>query len=152
MRAVFSSLFKQDLLDAETRYYSISERLGSDLHERVKNAVRPSSVGKVVTTSDHTAFRVNTAALFPTTFTTRSKVTPFTSLVSCMKLDILLSSVIAKPLDAKHEDGGASYNCLGNEMDSVPVEMIVPSLLAGVEKRGDRIGLRIIFTLGPSSL
>ena len=40
MNAVFSSHFKDDLLDAETRYYSISDRLGSDLHERVKNAVR----------------------------------------------------------------------------------------------------------------
>lgn len=40
MNAVFSSLFKTDLLDAETRYYSISDRLGADLHERVKNAVR----------------------------------------------------------------------------------------------------------------
>ncbi len=40
MNAVFSSLFKKDLVEAETRYYSISDRLGSDLHERVKNAVR----------------------------------------------------------------------------------------------------------------
>ena len=40
MKAVFSACFKQDLLDAETRYFSISDRLGSDLHERVKNAVR----------------------------------------------------------------------------------------------------------------
>lgn len=40
MNAVFSTLFKEDLLEAEIRYYSISERLGSDLHERVKNAVR----------------------------------------------------------------------------------------------------------------
>ena len=40
MNAVFSSHFKEDLLEAETRYYSISDRLGSDLHERVKNTVR----------------------------------------------------------------------------------------------------------------
>lgn len=40
MNAVFSSYFKRDLLDAETRYFSISDRLGNDLHERVKNAVR----------------------------------------------------------------------------------------------------------------
>jgi hypothetical protein len=40
VNAVFSSWFKQDLLEAEARYYSISDRLGSDLHERVKNAVR----------------------------------------------------------------------------------------------------------------
>jgi hypothetical protein len=40
VNAVFSSLFKKDLVEAETRYYSISDRLGSDLHERVKNAVR----------------------------------------------------------------------------------------------------------------
>lgn len=40
MNAIFSTLFKEDLLEAETRYFSISDRLGSDLHERVKNAVR----------------------------------------------------------------------------------------------------------------
>lgn len=40
MKVVFSSLFKSDLLDAETRYFGISDRLGSDLYERVKNAVR----------------------------------------------------------------------------------------------------------------
>lgn len=40
MNAIFSTLFKQDLLDAETRYFSISDRLGNDLHERVKNSVR----------------------------------------------------------------------------------------------------------------
>ena len=40
MKVVFSSLFKSDLLDAETRYFEISDRLGCDLHERVKNAVR----------------------------------------------------------------------------------------------------------------
>lgn len=40
MNAVFSSLFKKDPVEAETRYYSISDRLGGDLHERVKNAVR----------------------------------------------------------------------------------------------------------------
>lgn len=40
MNAVFSSHFIEDLLEEETRYYSISDRLGSDLHERVKNTVR----------------------------------------------------------------------------------------------------------------
>lgn len=40
MRVVFSSLFKQDLLDAETRYASASTRLSDDFHERVKEAVR----------------------------------------------------------------------------------------------------------------
>jgi hypothetical protein len=40
VNAVFSSHFKEDLLEAETRYYTISDRLGSDLHERVKNTVR----------------------------------------------------------------------------------------------------------------
>ena len=74
MRAVFSSLFKQDLLDAETRYYSISERLGSDLHERVKNAVRSIIRWEGGDTSDHTAFPANIAARFPTTSATRSKV------------------------------------------------------------------------------
>lgn len=40
MNAVFSSSFKKDLLDAETHYYGISDRLGNDLHERVKNTAR----------------------------------------------------------------------------------------------------------------
>jgi hypothetical protein len=40
VKAVFSSFFKKDLLEAETRYFSISDRLGNDLHERVKNTVR----------------------------------------------------------------------------------------------------------------
>lgn len=40
MRVVFSSLFKQDLLDAETRYAHISPRLADDFHARVKEAIR----------------------------------------------------------------------------------------------------------------
>jgi len=40
MKVVFSSLFKQDLLDAETRYASTSTRLSDDFHNRVKEAVR----------------------------------------------------------------------------------------------------------------
>lgn len=40
MNASFSTLFKEELLEAETRYFAILERLGSDLHERVKNSVR----------------------------------------------------------------------------------------------------------------
>lgn len=36
----FSSVFKRDLLEAETRYTSISARLGDDFHARVKEAVR----------------------------------------------------------------------------------------------------------------
>ncbi len=40
MRVVFSSLFKQDLLEAETRYASISPQLGDDFHLRIKEAVR----------------------------------------------------------------------------------------------------------------
>jgi len=39
VKAIFSSHFIHDLAAAETRYFSISERLGSD-HERVKNTVR----------------------------------------------------------------------------------------------------------------
>ena len=44
---------------------------------------------------------------------------------------------------AQHADGGAPDSRLTDEMDSVPVEMIAPSLLAGVEERGRRIGFRI---------
>ncbi|MBI5768580.1 MAG: hypothetical protein HZA93_12350 [Verrucomicrobia bacterium] len=40
MKVVFSSIFKQDLLEAETRYASISPRLGEDFHERVKATIR----------------------------------------------------------------------------------------------------------------
>lgn len=40
MRVVFSSLFKKDLLDAETRYADISPRLADEFHTRVKEAVR----------------------------------------------------------------------------------------------------------------
>jgi hypothetical protein len=40
MRVVFSTGFKADLLEAETRYGAISERLASELHERVKEVVR----------------------------------------------------------------------------------------------------------------
>ena len=40
MRVVFSSLFKKDLLEAETRYASISPKLGDDFHQRVAEAVR----------------------------------------------------------------------------------------------------------------
>ncbi|HEY0947597.1 MAG TPA: type II toxin-antitoxin system RelE/ParE family toxin [Opitutaceae bacterium] len=40
MNVVFSTLFKRDLSDAESRYMEISARLGDDFHERVKEAVR----------------------------------------------------------------------------------------------------------------
>ena len=40
MKVVFSTLFKRDLLDAETRYAEISPRLGDDFHDRVSQAVR----------------------------------------------------------------------------------------------------------------
>jgi hypothetical protein len=40
VKVVFSSIFKRDLLEAETRYSEISPRLGDDFHERVKEAVR----------------------------------------------------------------------------------------------------------------
>lgn len=40
MRVVFSSVFKGDLLEAETRYAAISPKLGDDFHERAKEAVR----------------------------------------------------------------------------------------------------------------
>jgi hypothetical protein len=40
VNVVFSSFFKQELLHAESRYAKISERLGDDFHERVKEAVR----------------------------------------------------------------------------------------------------------------
>jgi hypothetical protein len=40
VKVIFSSLFKRDLLEAETRYLEKSPRLGEDFHERVKEAVR----------------------------------------------------------------------------------------------------------------
>ena len=40
MKVFISSLFKHDLLEAETRYSEISPRLGDDFHARVKEAVR----------------------------------------------------------------------------------------------------------------
>ena len=40
MKIVFSSFFKQGLLEEESRYASISSRLGEDFYERVKEAVR----------------------------------------------------------------------------------------------------------------
>lgn len=40
MKVVFSSVFKRDLLEAETRYGMISPKLGDDFHERTKEAVR----------------------------------------------------------------------------------------------------------------
>jgi hypothetical protein len=40
VKAIISTHFNQDLVEAETRYSSISERLGGDFHERVKNTVR----------------------------------------------------------------------------------------------------------------
>lgn len=40
MRVAFSTFFKQELLQAETHYASVSQRLGDDFHERVKEAVR----------------------------------------------------------------------------------------------------------------
>jgi hypothetical protein len=36
----FSSNFKDDLLVADTYYFSISSRLGAEFHERVKETVR----------------------------------------------------------------------------------------------------------------
>lgn len=40
MTVRFSSVFKRDLLEAETRYAAISLKLGDDFHARVKEAVR----------------------------------------------------------------------------------------------------------------
>ncbi len=40
MKVVFSSFFKHEFLEEETRYASLSPRLGDDFHERVKEAVR----------------------------------------------------------------------------------------------------------------
>lgn len=39
MKVIFSSDFKTDLLDAESRYAAISEKLGADFHDRVQEAV-----------------------------------------------------------------------------------------------------------------
>jgi hypothetical protein len=40
MSVRFSSVFKKDLLEAETRYAATSPKLGEDFHARVKEAVR----------------------------------------------------------------------------------------------------------------
>ena len=40
MKVIFSTLFKSDLLEAESRYSGISTRLGEDFHNRVKEVVR----------------------------------------------------------------------------------------------------------------
>ncbi|WP_221033185.1 type II toxin-antitoxin system RelE/ParE family toxin [Actomonas aquatica] len=40
MNVRFSSVFKRDLQEAETRYATISTKLGDDFHTRVKEAVR----------------------------------------------------------------------------------------------------------------
>ena len=40
MNVVFSSFFKRELLEEESRYAAISPRLGDDFHQRVKEAVR----------------------------------------------------------------------------------------------------------------
>jgi hypothetical protein len=40
MTVRFSSVFKRDFLEAETRYATISQKLGDDFHTRVKEALR----------------------------------------------------------------------------------------------------------------
>jgi hypothetical protein len=40
VKVIFSSAFKADLLEAETRYSAVSDRLGAELHERVKENIR----------------------------------------------------------------------------------------------------------------
>lgn len=40
MTVRFSSVFKRDLLDAETRYAAVSPKLGEDFHARVREAIR----------------------------------------------------------------------------------------------------------------
>lgn len=40
MKVLFSTFFQQDLLDAETYYARISDRLQDELHARVKEALR----------------------------------------------------------------------------------------------------------------
>ncbi|HRG57151.1 MAG TPA: type II toxin-antitoxin system RelE/ParE family toxin [Lacunisphaera sp.] len=40
MKVIFSSAFKRDLLEAESRYAAISPKLGDDFHERAQEAVR----------------------------------------------------------------------------------------------------------------
>jgi hypothetical protein len=39
MTVIFSSLFKKDLLDAETRYAAISSELSDDFHRRTREIV-----------------------------------------------------------------------------------------------------------------
>jgi hypothetical protein len=40
MKVVFSSLFKRDLTEAETKYALMSSRLADDFHARVKENIR----------------------------------------------------------------------------------------------------------------
>lgn len=40
MKVIFSSVFKRNRLEAETRHGAISPRLGDDFHERAKEAGR----------------------------------------------------------------------------------------------------------------
>lgn len=40
MKIQFSSKFKDDLLVADTYYFRISNRLGSEFHERIKETIR----------------------------------------------------------------------------------------------------------------
>ena len=40
MNLKFSSRFKEDLLIADTYYFNVSDRLGSEFHDRVKETIR----------------------------------------------------------------------------------------------------------------
>ena len=93
MKVVFSSTFKQDLLAEESRYASISSRLGEDFHERVKATIHTVIRWQGGTTSDRMVFRAGGAGPSPIWFTTPSRVTCCKSSAWCMSVGTLIISV-----------------------------------------------------------
>lgn len=65
MTVVFSRFFQREFLEAESGYAAISERLGSDFHERVKETVRAIVKWKEIT-SDRMVYPVANADRFLT--------------------------------------------------------------------------------------
>jgi hypothetical protein len=72
MKVVFSSAFKRDLLEAESRYAAISLKLGDDFHERTKEASEPSSHEMAATMSGRMVSAAGSAGRFPISSTTKS--------------------------------------------------------------------------------
>lgn len=88
MRVRFSTFFKRELLDAESRYAAISEALGKEFHERVKETARTIAQRKGEITSARMAFRANAAARFRFSSTTRLRAMTFTCWASSTLADI----------------------------------------------------------------